>query len=731
MAIDTYAPCPGGTGKKIKFCCSDLVGDIEQLDRLLEGEQVSAALDLVKRLSEKHPGRACLMASRVKLELATKHYAEAEAASKAFLGAFPDNPLALALSAMTDALAGRVQEAAALFDKARDVAAGASRQEGMQDVSPELARIAATLVQAAAQSGHSGFAQSIVEWITDRGLSNDDEQRMLAAIVGSVGVPPSLRTRMPLEEATGDESWRPDFDVALAHAKAWRLTKALTGFRSLRGVAGSSGSLHTNIAILCEMLAKPMEAGEAWLAFAKLPGAPVDDAIEATGRAIALETEANPERSPLIRFANRIAPLAVPPGEEGITALELLEDKLRHEPRCESAAFDRSAWVSRNAAPPRSAWRVYDAGGNGSPRLLASLLIFGRQTDREPEAMLQGLAPDVESAMPVVSAVLGCSFSPATDLASMPGVTPTNWLLGSQFKVAMPAAAPAAPAAGEPALFDTMLATQRKLVDDRLVAMWPETPLPELLGKTPRQAVADAEGRRRVEAIVTEGEATSRRRDIATAWATLRRALGLPEPRRIESQSPLGEVPPMRWHRLDFGAVPIDQLRGVLVTALDAGFVAAADRAAEELVKRPDATPEDRWEALGGLLEGAETSVRRLELIAKLREIARELKANDGSLDVAELRVRMQRGDEADVIRIMDHVRRDHANDRQVIQGVTEVLMEAGVDLQALAARGGMGAPGAAAAPAASASAAGKLWTPGGEQPSAGGEKKTIWTPGS
>ena len=27
MAIDTYAPCPGGTGKKIKFCCSDLVGD--------------------------------------------------------------------------------------------------------------------------------------------------------------------------------------------------------------------------------------------------------------------------------------------------------------------------------------------------------------------------------------------------------------------------------------------------------------------------------------------------------------------------------------------------------------------------------------------------------------------------------------------------------------------------------------------------------------------------------
>ena len=53
MAIDTYAPCPGGTGKKIKFCCADLVGDLEQLDKLVEGDQISAALDQVKRLEDK------------------------------------------------------------------------------------------------------------------------------------------------------------------------------------------------------------------------------------------------------------------------------------------------------------------------------------------------------------------------------------------------------------------------------------------------------------------------------------------------------------------------------------------------------------------------------------------------------------------------------------------------------------------------------------------------------
>jgi hypothetical protein len=725
MAIDSYAPCPGGTGKKLKFCCPELIGDLEQLDRLIEGDQISAALDQVKRLEEKTPGRPCLLATRTKLELGTKQFPAAAETSRRFLEACPDNPLALGHAAISDAIAGRIQEAAALFDKAREAAVAAGRQgDGGQDVSPELVRIAATLVQAASQTGHVGFAQGLVDWLADRGLGSDEERRMLAAIVGSSGVPAALRTKVALEDAPGDESWRPEFETALAHARGWRLSKALTVFRSLKGVAGSSPAVPTNIATLCEMLARPMEASEAWLAVANLPDTPANDALEATGRAIALETEAKPDRSPQIAFASRLAPLAVPAGEEGSTAIELLEDKLRHDPRFEPAQIDRSAWVSRNAAPPRSAWRVYDAGDPA--RLLASLLIFGRQTDREPEAVLQGFAPDVDLAAPEVGGILGCRFA-AADSLDMPGVTPTAWLLGSQFKMALPAAPPAPPAAGEPAVFDTLMEAQRQALWKRFAAVWPDTPLPELLGKSPRQALGDAAGRRRVEALVTEGEATSRRTDASAAWAAMRSALGLPQPAAIQSAEPLGIVPPLVWHRLDMAALSLDQLRGVFVTALDAGFELAAERAATALAARPDATPQDRWEAVGALVERAESSVHRLELIAQLRQIAAELKANDGMLDIAELRIRMQRGDEAEATRLLAHLQRDHGTDRQVLQALAEVLMEAGVDLNALAgARGGT----AAAQAAAPATAAGKLWTPGGEPPAAGGEKKTIWTPG-
>jgi hypothetical protein len=294
----------------------------------------------------------------------------------------------------------------------------------------------------------------------------------------------------------------------------------------------------------------------------------------------------------------------------------------------------------------------------------------------------------------------------------------------------------ATPAAGAPALIDEVMEAQRRALWSRFIATWPDTPLPELLGKTPRQALKDADGARRVEAIVSEGEATSRRREAADAWTAIRGELGLPAPSSISSTTPLEEVPPLRWHRLDMGRLDLEQLRGVLVTASDAGFERAAERAAEAVVARTDATPADRWEALGILEDRAESTVRKLEIIGQLRAIAQDLKAGTGTLDVAELRIRLQRGDQAEIVRLLDRIKRDHGRDPQVLQALAEVLMEAGIDLNALAGR-----PGAAPAAGGAASAAmpggaaapepGKLWTPGGTEPAGpGGEKKVIWTPG-
>lgn len=721
MAIDPYASCPGGTGKKVKFCCADLVGDLEQLDRLIEGDQISAALEQVKRLAEKTPNRACLMATQVKLELAAKQFSEAAATSRAFLEAFPDNPLALGHAAVSDVIAGKVQEAATDFDKAREAAAA--------EVSPDLVRIAATLVQAAAQAGHTGFAQGIVEWMIEKSLGTAEDRRVLAAVVGSSGVAPALRTKVHLEETSADSPWRFEFDAALKHAREWRLSKALTTFRSLKGVAGESRELFTNIAALCEMLARPFEASEAWLKIAGMRDTPADDAIEATGRAIALETEADEDRSPQVRYEIARCPLAA--AEAAAGGIELLEDKLRHDSRFETAPFDRSSWVARGAAPPRSVWRVFDKPADAPEpgRLLASLLVFGRQTDREAEAVLQGFAPDLAAAQAIVQPALGVSFAGSVSQDGLPSVTPTNWLLATQFRM-KPPAPPAAPTpAGEPSPFDRLLDQQRALLWKRFLDLWPDTALPELLGKTPREALKTPDGARRVEALIGEGEATSRQRDAADAWTAIRGRLGMKTPPAIEAELPLEQVPPLRWHRVAMARLELDQLRGLFLTALDAGFDLAAERAAEAIIARTDTAPEDRWEAYSLLEARATSSVKRLEIISHLREIAKALKASDGMIDIAELRIRLQRGDQADIMRLLEHLRREHSRDQKVLESLAEVLMEAGVDLSALAGQTVPGGPAAGMPAAGAAAVPGGIWTPGSPQPGQPAEKKTIWTP--
>jgi len=737
MPIDPYAACPGGTGKKIKFCCGDLVGELEGLDRLLEAEQVSAGLEQVERQLAKTPGRACLLALRVKLQLATRKFAEATAGAAEFLAAFPDNPLALGQSAVTEAVAGRVQEAAGLFDKAREAAGSPP--------GPEIERIAATLVQVAAQTGHSGFAQGIVEWLADAGIGTAEDRHMLASVVGAAGVPASLRARTAWESCPADSPWRFEFDVGLKAAMGWRLGKALTTFRSLKKVAADSPELFANLAKTCELLALPFEAAEAWAVVARLRAADHDAAVEATGRAIALETEADGDRSPTIPFVR--ASGKIPTADASGDGLDLLDDRFRKDGRFETAPFDRSEWVSRGAAPPRSAWRVYDAASDGDAevpgRLLASVLVFGRQTDREAEIVVQGFAPDVAEAEAIVAPLAHVTFAPIADGARLPVATPTTWLASTQYRTLPPTLPPGGTPAGEPGPIDLLLARQRRQLWQRFEALWPDTPLPELLGKSPRQALADVDGRRRVEALLVEGAAASGRADASAAWQRTRGSLGLPAETEIRAARPVEEVPPLRWHRVDLAAIETGELRALFLTAADAGFDLAAERAALALLSRDDASGEDRYEALAFLEERAEGSVRKLELVGQMRGIVASLGAGDGMLDVLELRLRLQRGDQSEVMRLLEHLRRDHGRDARVMEAVAGVLMEAGIDLPGLAAAraggaaapapggaplGGAGAPGTGAAPAAGGSG---LWTPGGgAAPPPAGEKKTIWTPG-
>jgi predicted Zn-dependent protease len=118
MSVDPYALCPCGSGKKLKFCCSDLVGEIERIHRMIEGEQPRAALRHVEQTLAAHPGRASLLDFKASLELSLDQIDSARETVREFVKLHPESPTAHACEALLLAETGEARDAIASLQKA-------------------------------------------------------------------------------------------------------------------------------------------------------------------------------------------------------------------------------------------------------------------------------------------------------------------------------------------------------------------------------------------------------------------------------------------------------------------------------------------------------------------------------------------------------------------------------------------------------------------------------------
>lgn len=116
MTIDSYAPCPCGSGKKLKFCkCVDQTQDLETIMRLADGGQELAALDRINQLLAKTPNTAWLLAIKCELSLAMQEFETFRETAIRFLKLKPDNPLALVMRSMVACNDGEPLENAARY----------------------------------------------------------------------------------------------------------------------------------------------------------------------------------------------------------------------------------------------------------------------------------------------------------------------------------------------------------------------------------------------------------------------------------------------------------------------------------------------------------------------------------------------------------------------------------------------------------------------------------------
>ena len=91
MANDPYSLCPCGSGKKLKFCCLDILPDIQKAYSLREN-QPDIALGLFRDLAQKHPNRDVVVRELVSTLLDAGQVNEAFMRCSEFLKTNPDNP---------------------------------------------------------------------------------------------------------------------------------------------------------------------------------------------------------------------------------------------------------------------------------------------------------------------------------------------------------------------------------------------------------------------------------------------------------------------------------------------------------------------------------------------------------------------------------------------------------------------------------------------------------------
>ncbi len=712
MPIDPYTTCPGGTGKKIKFCCADLLAELDKIQRMLEGEQRAACLDHIESLEAKFPQRACLLSIKAMLEAQLGQDAKAEATLSAFMTKYPDNPVALA------------EKATLLASKDGGVAGLGPLQDALEKSDEQIAPQVYDAIGMIAQTliADNQLIAARAHLVLQLGISGAKDQRplqLLMRINGSPSVPLLAKQDMPLAPAPDDALWKNSFNTALEPAMrgAWRL--AADQLTALAAKVGDWPVIWHNIGVLRCWLADTPRAILALRKYAAQP-IPLDDAVEAEALVQSIDPEAIDQVDVLtIQYA--------------ILNAETLQARLAAHPRSVTMPIDLTRMASENEPPPKGAYWLLDRAesvpgaditAEQVPQVAGQVFLFGKQTDRAARLEMVAYRTELSKAQTVLAEVGGDALGTAgreevtTQVPAVQHALSWNWRLPD----------------------DTPSEKRLELMNqhrrDILLNRWSELPQKIFAGKTASQVAGDPSQRIRLLASILLLEMSTDQLAFDFDFNELRRKLGCPTQEAIDpKQVSLAELSLARLGRVDVKRLSDDELIDLYRRADHYRHIAALSKLALEITLRPSLEQKkdlDKAEVYGVLAQIEPDTAKAIEYLAQARRAAEAAKTSTAPWDLAELTLRIARGDVSDADRLLSHIREEHIREPGVAQALFQLLAEAGIigpdgKPTAAAAAASREAPGIVV-PGAAAAEPGKIWTPGGDQPS--GKKSALWTPG-
>ncbi len=712
MSLDAYSPCPGGIGKKIKFCCPDFVGELEKIDRMVEGEQYQACLDYVRRLLEKSPERACLMATECLLARLTDQLEAAESAVARFAVAHPGNPLAWSENAIITAVNEGGTAAMPSLQRALELSG--------RELSGRVYETLWTVGQVLALDEEFLAAEAVLAIQTTANPQDPRPFELLARIYASPTIPLWAREPLRLKDCPADVPWKKEWEEAFSRFAAGVWSEAADRLAALAARVGDVPALWYNVATLRAWSADRPRAIEALRKYASLD-VPLEDAVEA--EALALYLSDDPLEDSFDVFSLEYA-------VDDVEQLQAALDSARHLDRAPDANFAKRE--DEDSPPPKA---VYLVGDREKPAVAEGLLLesvsrtlgiaalYGRETDRPGRLEVAGVtARDLQPLKSALALAAGRLLGPpckeeAVDRTSATRTLfATNWLLPRETGLRQ---------------FDELAAENQR---DALMNRWPQLPLGILGGKRPQEAAGDPAQRTRLLAAILLVESWREPTRRPFDFNQLRARLGLPTLEPIDPDGMnIAALPAARLARVVVEKLSDEALLACYRRALGLNAAAALRKLAQGVIDRPGVGDRaERTRAFATLARLQESSDQALACLDRGRKETEAAGESCAAWDLLELTFRFERLEAAEVNRLLRHVESRHLREPGVATAVQNLLVRFGAIRPdgtpvAAAAPQPQEEP-AVAVPGGAADDPGKLWLPEGQQPA--GEKPRIWTPG-
>jgi tetratricopeptide (TPR) repeat protein len=708
MPVDLYALCPCGSGKKLKFCCSDLVGEIEKIHRMIEGEQPQAALRHIEQTLAAHPGRASLLDLKASLELSLEQIDAARETVQEFVRRHDDSPTAHACEAMLLAETGAARPAVGSLQRALSLVE--------RDMPLRVYEAMGAVGGALLEEGHVLAAQAHLWLHAALGPKDDMRSReVLAALHHYSGLPLLLRDQIGLRPWPENAPWRREAEQATRLADNGKWQQAVEIVDRLGQRFGADPTLVYNRALLGGWLADERALVAGLHAYAQLD-VPLDDAVEAEAIAQLLDPALRESR-----FDSVVQTYAV-------RDLDALTERLISDRRTERFEFDPAAFAQNDQPRPRHAFVLLDrpvpeSGAeitrNEVPRLAGIIALFGRQTDRAERLELTvDKGPVYTTTVSSLRDVAGDALGEMTEEKVVGTLSPTE--LALNWRWYLPRDTPPA-------------ARQRLTIEERraaIVERWPALSQPALAGKSPREAAGEPSLRiPLLAAVLILEQAGNMDRDY-DAISELRRELQLPEPTPVDLVGgTAGRFPVARVGRLNLQTASDDDLAQLYRRAVVIGAQPAIVRLAREAVRRPSiASHMPIADCYRRLISSERDPERALALIDEARGHSQSAGQSAAPWDLAELELHIASGNPEAAKESLARIERDHRDNPEVAAALYQLLYDTGILPEELPTRGHTHAEEQVPATVGSAEPAGsRIWTPDSDRPSSG--KSAIWTP--